>query len=164
MGRVQVEVLETLIEDRFGYKVKIKRGRTSYRETIAAPAYGVGHFEPLRHYAEVHLLLEPLPPGTGILVESALSTDELDAVWQSQIMSCLMGKEHVGVLTGSPLTDVKMTLVAGRAHLKHTEGGDFREAAFRAVRNALMGAENVLLEPFYSFSAGNIPPEQIGGC
>ena len=110
----------------------------------------------------MHLLLEPLPPGTGIIVESALSTDELDAVWQSQIMSCLMGKEHLGVLTGSPLTDVKMTLVAGRAHLKHTEGGDFREAAFRAVRNALMGAENVLLEPFYSFRAGNIPPEQIG--
>ena len=162
MGRVQVEVLESVIEDRFGYKVKIKRGRTSYRETIAAPAYGVGHFEPLRHYAEVHLLLEPLPAGTGILVESALSTDELDAVWQSQIMSCLMGKEHVGVLTGSPLTDVKMTLVAGRAHLKHTEGGDFREAALRAVRNALMQAENVLLEPFYSFRMGNIPPEQIG--
>ena len=162
MGRVQVEILETLIEDRFGYKVKIKRGAVSYRETIASPAYGVGHFEPLRHYAEVHLLLEPLPPGTGIIVESALSTDELDAVWQSQIMSCLMGKEHLGVLTGSPLTDVKMTLVAGRAHLKHTEGGDFREAAFRAVRNALMGAENVLLEPFYSFRAGNIPPEQIG--
>ena len=162
MGRVQVEVLESVIEDRFGYKVKIQRGAVSYRETIAAPAYGVGHFEPLRHYAEVHLLLEPLPAGTGILVESALSTDELDAVWQSQIMSCLMGKEHVGVLTGSPLTDVKMTLVAGRAHLKHTEGGDFREAAFRAVRNALMGAENVLLEPFYFFSAGNIPPEHIG--
>ncbi len=162
MGRVQVEVLESLIDDRFGYKVKIQRGAVPYRETIAAPAYGVGHFEPLRHYAEVHLLLEPLPPGSGILVESALSTDELDAVWQSQIMSCLMGKEHIGVLTGSPLTDVKMTLVAGRAHLKHTEGGDFREASFRAVRNALMGAENVLLEPFYSFSAGNIPPEQIG--
>ena len=162
MGRVQVEVLESVIEDRFGYKTEIKRGRTSYRETIAAPAYGVGHFEPLRHYAEVHLLLEPLPAGTGILVESALSTDELDAVWQSQIMSCLMGKEHVGVLTGSPLTDVKMTLVAGRSHLKHTEGGDFREASLRAVRNALMQAENVLLEPFYSFRMGNIPPEQIG--
>ena len=162
MGRVQVEVLESVIEDRFGYKTEIKRGATSYRESIAAPAYGVGHFEPLRHYAEVHLLLEPLPAGTGILVESALSTDELDAVWQTQIMSCLMGKEHVGVLTGSPLTDVKMTLVAGRSHLKHTEGGDFREASLRAVRNALMGAENVLLEPFYSFRMGNIPPEQIG--
>ena len=162
MGRVQVEVLESLIEDRFGYKAEIKRGAVSYRETIVSPAYGVGHFEPLRHYAEVHLLLEPLPPGTGIIAESAVSTDELDAVWQSQILSFLMGREHVGVLTGSPLTDVKMTLVAGRAHLKHTEGGDFREAALRAVRNALMGAENELLEPFYAFSAGNIPPEQIG--
>ncbi|MBR5730512.1 MAG: NYN domain-containing protein, partial [Firmicutes bacterium] len=162
MGRVQAEVLESLIEERFGYSVKIGRGRIKYLETIASPVEGVGHYEPLRHYAEVHLLMEPLPEGSGLIFESALSTDDLDANWQHQVLSSLAAKEHRGVLTGAPLTDVKMTLVAGKAHPKHTEGGDFREATLRAVRCGLMKAENVLLEPFYSFWAGNIPPEQIG--
>ncbi|MBQ1891230.1 MAG: TetM/TetW/TetO/TetS family tetracycline resistance ribosomal protection protein [Firmicutes bacterium] len=162
MGRVQVEVLESLIEERFGYKVKIGRGRIKYLETIASPVEGMGHYEPLRHYAEVHLLMEPLPAGSGLIYETALSTDELDANWQHQVLGSLASKEHIGVLTGAPLTDVKMTLVAGRSHPKHTEGGDFREAALRAVRSGLMKAENVLLEPFYSFRAGNIPPDQIG--
>lgn len=162
MGRVQAEVLESLIEERFGYKVKIGRGRIKYLETIASPVEGMGHYEPLRHYAEVHLLMEPLPAGSGLIYETALSTDELDANWQHQVLGSLASKEHIGVLTGAPLTDVKMTLVAGRSHPKHTEGGDFREAALRAVRSGLMKAENVLLEPFYSFRAGNIPPEQIG--
>ncbi len=129
MGRVQIEVLEQLIEDRFGIKTKIGAGRILYKETIAAPVEGVGHFEPLRHYAEVHVLMEPLPAGSGLVFETAVSTDDLDQSWQRLILGDLQGKPHVGVLTGSPLTDVRITLVAGRAHLKHTEGGDFREAS-----------------------------------
>ena len=132
-----------------------------YKETVAGPVEGVGHFEPLRHYAEVHVLLEPLPQGSGIIIESAVNTDDLDLNWQRLILGSLTGKQHLGVLTGSPLTDVRITLVAGRAHLKHTEGGDFRQAASRAVRNALMRAQNVLLEPFYAFRA-ELPAELIG--
>ena len=161
MGRVQIEVLEQLIEDRFGIKTKIGAGRILYKETIAAPVEGVGHFEPLRHYAEVHVLMEPLPAGSGLVFETAVSTDDLDQSWQRLILGDLQGKPHVGVLTGSPLTDVRITLVAGRAHLKHTEGGDFREASGRAVRNGLMRAQNVLLEPFYAFRI-ELPTELIG--
>ena len=161
MGRVQIEVLEKLIEDRFGYAAKISPGEIIYKETIAAPAEGVGHFEPLRHYAEVHLLLEPLPAGTGLIFESAVRTDDLDLNWQRLVLGELEAKKHVGVLTGSELTDVKMTLIAGRAHLKHTEGGDFRQAALRAVRQGLRMAENVLLEPFYSFRAV-VPASAVG--
>ncbi|MBQ9890884.1 MAG: NYN domain-containing protein [Firmicutes bacterium] len=161
MGRIQAEVLTQLISDRFGIDTEIGAGEILYRETIAAPVEGVGHFEPLRHYAEVHVLLEPLPLGSGLVFESAVSTDDLDINWQRLIMGSLMGKQHLGVLTGSPLTDVRITLVAGRAHLKHTEGGDFREAAGRAVRNALMRAQNVLLEPFYAFRI-ELPAAQIG--
>ncbi len=161
MGLIQAEVLTQLISDRFGIDTEIGSGEILYRETIAAPVEGVGHFEPLRHYAEVHVLLEPLPLGSGLVFESAVSQDDLDINWQRLIMGSLMGKQHLGVLTGSPLTDVRITLVAGRAHLKHTEGGDFREAAGRAVRNALMRAQNVLLEPFYAFRI-ELPAAQIG--
>ena len=161
MGKIQAEVLTRLIDDRFGIETEIGAGEIMYRETIAGPVEGVGHFEPLRHYAEVHVLLEPLPAGTGIVLESAVSQDDLDINWQRLILGSLAGKRHVGVLTGSPLTDVKITLVAGRAHLKHTEGGDFREASGRAVRNALMRAQNVLLEPFYAFRI-ELPAPQIG--
>ena len=161
MGRVQIEVLEKLIEDRFGYEARISPGEIIYKETIAAPTEGIGHFEPLRHYAEVHLLLEPLPAGSGLIFESAVRTDDLDLNWQRLILGELMSKKHLGVLTGSELTDVKMTLIAGRAHLKHTEGGDFRQAALRAVRHGLRTAENVLLEPFYSFRAV-VPPSSVG--
>ena len=161
MGAIQAEVLQQLIEDRFGFAVRIGPGRVMYKETVAGPVEGVGHFEPLRHYAEVHVLLEPLPQGSGIIIESAVNTDDLDLNWQRLILGSLTGKQHLGVLTGSPLTDVRITLVAGRAHLKHTEGGDFRQAASRAVRNALMRAQNVLLEPFYAFRA-ELPAELIG--
>ncbi|MBR0139077.1 MAG: TetM/TetW/TetO/TetS family tetracycline resistance ribosomal protection protein [Firmicutes bacterium] len=161
MGEVQIEVLKQIILDRFDLKVTIDRGRIMYRETIASPVEGAGHFEPLRHYAEVHLLLEPLPPGSGIYLESACSEDLLDRNWQRLILFNLAEKHHLGVLTGSPLTDVKMTLIAGRAHLKHTEGGDFRQASIRAVRQALMKAENVLLEPYYAFRL-QVPAEHLG--
>ena len=161
MGRIQAEVLTQLISDRFGIDTEIGAGEILYRETVAGPVEGVGHFEPLRHYAEVHVLLEPLPLGSGLVFETAVSTDDLDLNWQRLIMGNLMGKQHLGVLTGSPLTALRITLVAGRAHLKHTEGGDFREAAGRAVRNALMRAQNVLLEPFYAFRI-ELPAAQIG--
>ena len=161
MGEVQIEVLQELIKDRFGLDAEIGAGRILYRETIASPVEGVGHFEPLRHYAEVHLLLEPLPAGSGIIYESAVSTDDLDLNWQRLIIGNLMEKTHVGVLTGSPLTDVKVTLVAGRNHLKHTEGGDMRQAACRALRQGLMKAENVLLEPWYEFTL-QVPGEHVG--
>ena len=161
MGRIQVEVLTRLISERFGIETEIGTGEILYRETVAGPVEGVGHFEPLRHYAEVHVLVEPLPSGSGLVFETAVSTDDLDINWQRLIIGSLMGRQHLGVLTGSPLTDVRITLVAGRAHLKHTEGGDFREASSRAVRNALMRAENVLLEPFYAFRI-ELPAAQIG--
>ena len=161
MGRVQTEVLTELIRERFDLDVSISSGGIAYKETVAAPVYGVGHFEPLRHYAEVQLLIEPAPRGSGLSFESRCPTDELDRNWQSLIMTNLAEKTHLGVLTGSPLTDAKISLVAGRAHIKHTEGGDFREAVYRAVRQALMKAESVLLEPCFEFRL-ELPPEQIG--
>ncbi len=161
MGSVQTEVLKTVIEERLGMDVSIEEGRVVYKETIANSVEGIGHFEPLRHYAEVHLLMEPLPPGSGIILETACSEDLLDRNWQKLILYNLAEYKHKGVLTGSILTDIKLTLVAGRAHLKHTEGGDFRQASLRAVRQGLMKAENVLLEPFYRFKM-EIPSDQIG--
>ena len=161
MGRVQTEVFCDLVRERFDTEISLDKGQVLYRETIADTVEGVGHFEPLRHYAEVHLLLEPLPAGSGIVLESVCSEDELDRNWQRLILGQLQEKQHLGVLTGSPLTDVKISLAAGRAHLKHTEGGDFREAAYRAVRQGLMQARSVLLEPWYAFSI-EVAPEQIG--
>ena len=161
MGRVQTEVLTELIRERFDLDVSISSGGIAYKETVAAPVYGVGHFEPLRHYAEVQLLIEPAPRGSGLSFESRCPTDELDRNWQSLIMTNLAEKTHLGVLTDSPLTDVKISLIAGRAHIKYTEGGDFREAVYRAVRQALMKAESVLLEPCFEFRL-ELPPEQIG--
>ena len=161
MGEVQLEILRSLIAERFGWEVTIDSGRISYRETITAPVEGVGHFEPLRHYAEVHLLLEPLPRGSGLVFDSICSENVLDRNWQRLILTHLKEKTHLGVLTGAPITDMKLTLAAGRAHLKHTEGGDFRQATYRAVRQGLMQAESVLLEPYYHFTL-TVPPEQIG--
>ena len=161
MGAVQIEILKSLIKDRFDVDVEIDAGRVLYRETIANTVEGVGHFEPLRHYAEVHLLLEPGEPGSGIVLDTVCSEDVLDRNWQRLILTHLEEKQHLGVLTGSPLTDVKITLLAGRAHLKHTEGGDFRQATYRAVRQGLMQAESVLLEPYYAFRL-TVPAEQIG--
>lgn len=161
MGRVQTEVFRDLVRERFDVDIALDKGQILYRETIADAVEGVGHFEPLRHYAEVHLLLSPLPAGSGIVYDTQCSEDALDRNWQRLILSCLADKQHLGVLTGSPLTDVKITLAAGRAHLKHTEGGDFREAANRAVRQGLMQAENILLEPWYAFTL-EVPAEQLG--
>ena len=161
MGAVQLEILQSLIRMRFGWDVTFDTGRISYRETIAAPVEGVGHFEPLRHYAEVHLILAPLPQGSGLVSDTVCSEDVLDRNWQRLILTHLQEKQHLGVLTGSPVTDLRITLAAGRAHLKHTEGGDFRQATYRAVRQGLMKAESILLEPYYAFRL-TVPPEQIG--
>ena len=161
MGRVQIEVLKSLISERFGWDVRFDTGRVAYRETIAAPVEGAGHYEPLRHYAEVHLLLEPLERGRGIELGSDCPADTLDVNWQRLILTHLAEKRHLGVLTGAPLTDVRITLTAGRAHLKHTEGGDFRQATYRAVRQGLMKAQSVLLEPYYAFRL-EVPPAQTG--
>ena len=161
MGQVQIEILQSLISDRFDLDVTIDGGRVSYRETIEETVEGVGHFEPLRHYAEVHLLLEPLPAGSGLQFAAVCSEDVLDRNWQRLILTHLTEKTHLGVLTGSPITDMKITLAAGRAHLKHTEGGDFRQATYRAVRQGLMQAKSVLLEPYYHFCL-TVPADQIG--
>ncbi len=162
MGEIQLEVLTRLIQERFGVEVAFGVGNIVYRETITGrPVEGVGHFEPLRHYAEVHLLLEPGPRGSGLRIASACPTDQLDLNWQRLIFTHLLEKRHRGVLTGSPITDMKITLVAGRAHVKHTEGGDFRQATYRAVRQGLMQAESVLLEPHYDFSL-ELPPDCVG--
>lgn len=161
MGAVQLEILQSLIRMRFGWDVTFDTGRISYRETIAAPVEGVGHFEPLRHYAEVHLILAPLPQGSGLVFDTVCSEDVLDRNWQRLILTHLQEKQHLGVLTGSPVTDLRITLAAGRTHLKHTEGGDFRQATYRAVRQGLMKAESILLEPYYAFRL-TVPPEQIG--
>ena len=161
MGAVQAEVLKRVILDRFALAVDFGPGSVVYLETIAAPVEGVGHFEPLRHYAEVHLLLEPLPLGSGLQFGSICPEDALDGHWQRLILTHLMEKPHLGVLTGSPITDMKLTLVAGRAHEKHTEGGDFRQATYRAVRQGLMGAESVLLEPWYAFRL-ELPTVHLG--
>ncbi|MCI8870120.1 MAG: GTP-binding protein [Lawsonibacter sp.] len=161
MGEIQLEVLRRLIGERFGLEVSFSQGSIVYKETVAAPAEGVGHFEPLRHYAEVRLLLEPGAPGSGLRFASACSPDVLDKNWQRLVLTHLEERQHPGVLTGSPITDMKITLIAGRAHQKHTEGGDFRQATYRAVRQGLMGAENVLLEPWYSFRL-ELPGENVG--
>ncbi len=161
MGRVQAEIFRSLVKERFDTDITLDTGRIMYRETIKDTVEGVGHFEPLRHYAEVHLLLEPLPRGSGIELSSSCPEDELDRNWQRLILTHLAEKQHIGVLTGSPVTDIRFTLAAGRAHIKHTEGGDFRQATYRAVRQGLMQAESVLLEPWYSFVL-EVPAEQIG--
>lgn len=161
MGRVQAEIFRSLVKERFDTDITLDTGRIMYRETIKDTVEGVGHFEPLRHYAEVHLLLEPLPRGSGIELSSICPEDELDRSWQRLILTHLAEKQHIGVLTGSPVTDIRFTLAAGRAHIKHTEGGDFRQATYRAVRQGLMQAESVLLEPWYSFVL-EVPAEQIG--
>ena len=161
MGQVQIEVLQRLIADRFDVAVQVDAGRILYKETIAAPVEGVGHFEPLRHSAEVHLLLEPLPQGSGLVFDSRCSEDLLDRNWQRLILTHLAERTHRGVLTGAPITDLRITLLSGRAHPKHTEGGDFRQATYRAVRQGLMQAESVLLEPWYAFTL-TLPAEQLG--
>ena len=161
MGEIQLEILKSLIRERFGVEVSFGVGNILYKETIARPAEGVGHYEPLKHYAEVHLLLEPGEEGSGLVFASACSEDVLDRNWQRLILTHLMEKEHKGVLTGSPVTDMKITLAAGRAHLKHTEGGDFRQATYRALRHGLMQTESVLLEPVYEFRL-EVPEQTIG--
>ncbi len=161
MGEIQLEVLKRLIEDRFNISVSFDEGSILYKETIAEPVIGRGHFEPLRHYAEVHLLLEPLPEGSGIVTDSDCSTDILGRNWQRLIITHIEEKLHRGVLTGAPLTDVKITLAAGKAHQKHTEGGDFRQATYRAVRQGLMKAKSVLLEPTFNFRI-ELPAENLG--
>lgn len=161
MGEVQTEILKSLIQERFGMEVEFDSGRLLYKETIASPAEGIGHFEPLRHYAEVHLLLEPGEPGGGLEFATSCSEDELDRNWQRLVLTHLEEKTHLGVLTGSPITDMKITLLAGRAHLKHTEGGDFRQATYRALRQGLMQCESILLEPVFSFIL-EVPLEQLG--
>lgn len=161
MGEIQLEVLKSIISQRFGVDVNFDAGRILYRETITEPVEGVGHFEPLRHYAEVHLLIEPAERGSGVWISSKCPEDDLDRSWQRLIMTHLYEKRHRGVLIGAPLTDVKISLVAGRAHLKHTEGGDFRQATYRAVRQGLMKAKSLLLEPFYAFRL-EIPVAETG--
>ena len=151
MGEVQLEILKEILSDRFNLNVEFEEGNVIYKETIADTVEGVGHYEPLRHYAEVHLKLEPLPEGSGVVFASKCSEDMLDRNWQRLIMSHLSEKQHLGVLTGSPITDIKITLLSGRAHQKHTEGGDFREATYRAIRQGLMRAKSVLLEPWFKF-------------
>lgn len=161
MGQVQIEILTRLIQDRFGVRVSFGQGNIVYKETIRKPVEGVGHFEPLRHYAEVHLLIEPGEPGSGIQVASACSEDVLDLNWQRLILTHVEEREHPGVLTGAALTDVKITILTGRAHIKHTEGGDFRQATYRAIRQGLKSTESVLLEPVYAFSL-EVPVDSVG--
>ena len=161
MGEVQIEILKNLIEQRFGIIAEFDSGRICYKETIKAPVEGVGHFEPLKHYAEVHLLLEPLESGEGLVFATDCSEDMLDKNWQRLVLTHLQEKEHKGVLTGSTITDMKITVIAGRAHQKHTEGGDFRQATYRAVRQGLMEAESVLLEPYYEFRL-EVPESMVG--
>ena len=161
MGEIQLEVLRSLLAERFGLAVEFGPGGILYKETITEPMEGVGHYEPLRHYAEVHLKLEPLPRGSGTQFAADCREEVLDKNWQRLVLTHLEEKQHLGVLTGSPLTDVKITLIAGRAHLKHTEGGDFRQATYRAVRQGLMLAKSQLLEPWYAFRL-EVPAENIG--
>ncbi len=161
MGEIQLEVLKNVIAARFGLNVEFDKGSILYKETIAEPATGVGHYEPLRHYAEVHLLLEPAERGSGLSFDTDCREDDLALNWQRLVLTHLAEKTHVGALTGSPITDMKITLTAGRAHLKHTEGGDFRQATYRAVRQGLRSAKSVLLEPWYSFRM-EVPAENVG--
>lgn len=161
MGKVQLEILKDMIRERFGIEVDFGTGSIVYKETIASAVEGVGHFEPLRHYAEVQLIMEPLSSGSGLVFDSSVSEDELDLNWQRLILTHLGEREHPGVLTGAAITDMRITLAGGRAHLKHTEDGDFRQATYRAVRQGLKSGESILLEPFYDFEL-EIPGEQIG--
>ncbi len=161
MGEIQLEVLKEILKNRFSINAEFSKGNVIYKETITNTVEGVGHFEPLRHYAEVHLLLEPLETGAGMQFECDVSEDLLSKNWQRLIFSHMMGKTHLGVLTGSPITDIKITLKAGKAHLKHTEGGDFREATFRAIRHGLRCANSIVLEPYYEFSI-EVPSENTG--
>lgn len=161
MGEVQIEILQSMVKERFGVDVAFGTGSIVYKETITNKVEGVGHYEPLRHYAEVHLVLEPGKPGSGLVFETDCSEDMLDRNWQRLVLTHLYEKTHRGVLTGSAITDMRITLVAGRAHLKHTEGGDFRQSTYRAVRQGLMQAENVLLEPYYEFRL-EVPSEMVG--
>ena len=161
MGRIQLEIFRSLVKQRFGLEITLGSGRIFYKETIANTVEGVGHYEPLRHYAEVHVLLEPLPRGSGLQFGSVCSTDVLEAPYQALIMSHMSEKVHRGVLTGGPITDMKITLLVGKAHLKHTEGGDMRQATYRAIRQGLMQAESVLLEPWYRFTI-TLPTEYLG--
>lgn len=161
MGEVQMEILTILVQERFGLSIGLGQPTVNYRETISRRAEGVGHFEPLRHYAEVHLLLEPLPAGSGIQLDTDCSEDLLDRNWQNLVLTHLAERDHPGVLTGSPITDMKITLVSGKAHVKHTEGGDFRQATYRAVRHGLRRAESLLLEPYYDYRL-EVPSAHIG--
>lgn len=161
MGEIQAEVVRRIMAERFGCEIEFGEGRIAYRETIAEAVDGAGHFEPLRHYAEVHLRLEPLPRGSGLRFSTSCSEDVLAKNWQRLILTHLKEKTHKGVLTGSPITDMRITLTAGRAHIKHTEGGDFRQATYRAVRQGLRSAKSVLLEPYYSFLL-EVPTENTG--
>ena len=161
MGDVQIEILQRMIKERFGVLVEFGEGSIVYKETITAPVEGVGHFEPLRHYAEVHLRLEPGERGSGMQFAAECSEDILDRNWQRLVLTHLEAKEHKGVLTGSPITDMKITLTSGRAHQKHTEGGDFRQATYRAVRQGLKKADSILLEPYYEFRM-ELPSENVG--
>ena len=161
MGEIQREILQSVAMERFGLAIGFEEGSILYKETIAAPVEGIGHYEPLRHYAEVHLLMEPLPPGSGLQFACGCPTDRLDLNWQRLILTHLAEKTHKGVLTGAPITDMKITLIAGRAHPKHTEGGDFREATYRAVRQGLRMAKSILLEPQCRFTL-KVPAEQLG--
>lgn len=161
MGEVQIEILKSLIKERFGMAVTFDEGNIVYKETILEPVEGVGHFEPLRHYAEVHLLLEPGETGSGLIFDADCSEDVLDRNWQRLILTHLEEREHKGVLIGAPITDMKITLLTGRAHIKHTEGGDFRQATYRAVRQGLRKAKSQLLEPYYEFRL-EVPSEQVG--
>ena len=161
MGEVQIEILKSLIKERFGMTVTFDEGNIVYKETILEPVEGIGHFEPLRHYAVVHLILEPGEPGSGISIDTICSEDVLDRNWQRLILTHLEEREHKGVLLGAPITDMKITLLTGRAHIKHTEGGDFRQATYRAVRQGLRKAKSQLLEPYYEFRL-EVPSEQVG--
>ena len=161
MGKLELEILQHIIKDRFDMDVSFGNGSVIYKETIENSVIGIGHFEPLRHYAEAHILLEPLPRGAGIVTDAMVSEDRLAKNWQRLIMGHLSEKEHIGVLTGSPICDIKMTIIAGKAHLKHTEGGDFRQATYRAIRQGLMKAKSVLLEPVYKFRV-EVPNENVG--
>ena len=161
MGAVQLEILSQLLLDRFGLEVSFSQGSILYKETIEEAVEGVGHYEPLRHYSEVHLLLEPAPRGSGVVFRSACHQDDLDRNWQRLIMGHLSEKQHLGVLTGSPITDMTITLMSGKAHLKHTEGGDFRQSTYRAVRQGLMQAKSILLEPWYQFRL-EVPSDCVG--
>ena len=161
MGEIQTEVITQLMKDRFNIDITFGEGKIAYKETTKAPVVGVGHYEPLRHYAEAHIQLTPLKRGEGLRFVSNLSVDVLDTNWQRLILTHLKEKTHLGVLTGSPITDMELKVVAGRAHLKHTEGGDFRQATYRAIRHGLMYAESILLEPVYSFEI-NVPDVYVG--